>query len=811
MDFYTFSHAKAVFLPKEKAEQDRAAHSVTHYGFYHSFPAPQACSMTVAIAARNVYRLYVNGEMVMHGPARTAHGYARVDEITLPASAAPVVHIAVEVAVYGDTYNGYSNSCTLEPGMLTAEVKAGDEVLSATGRDAWQVCRLTARLPRTERMSHSGLCCEIADLRKADDSWMLGACEAFTPAVPCDEPIYLKRRAPLPTFQVHAAHDLLSYGSCRIDPAKPLQPAFWNRPAYTPAGYYDSLPVHAYEDCLRTVEDNADCALRLTRSADGALTLCGDHDKYLCFDMEQSRVGFICIDITAEQEGIADIVRTEALEQDGSFALMHNVVTRLYLKKGRNRYITFEPGLARYLKLYLRGAGDITLHSLSMRDYIFPDAHKSAFLCSDENINRLYQAAKRTLLLNTLDVFMDCPDRERGGWLCDSLWTARAAYLMLSDTDVERDFIENFLLTKDMCKGFFPEVYPGNSPTYSTQVPITTWSFWLMCELCEYVARTGDKALALEHTARIEEFVRGSSSFIGPSGLIERMPGTFIDWSNANSAEYQRDVSTAANALYAFALQQLGKLYDRPDWVQQGDTMRGILRNALLSAAELPLHKLTSFPDGFTVHDDGTLTAGSLTSEAALYTALWSGLFSKDEAPALYRTLRDTMGPAPRFPANPNIGASGLFIGLCIRLDLLSKCGAYDTLFADLNAIYQPQLREGPGTLWENSVIDASSRCHGFNAHAGVHLLRDVLGMGEVHRMENGRLSLTIAPHPCGLRWAKGTMTLPEGILSAAWRYDGESFHLEVHLPQKERFDVTVHLPAEARALAPEAVVVHIR
>ena len=169
------------------------------------------------------------------------------------------------------------------------------------------------------------------------------------------------------------------------------------------------------------------------------------------------------------------------------------------------------------------------------------------------------------------------------------------------------------------------------------------------------------------------------------------------------------------------------------------------------------------------------------------------------------------MGPAPRFPANPNIGASGLFIGLCIRLDLLSKCGAYDTLFADLNTIYQPQLREGPGTLWENSVIDASSRCHGFNAHAGVHLLRDMLGMGEVHRMENGRLSLTIAPHPCGLRWAKGTMTLPEGILSAAWRYDGESFHLEVHLPQKERFDVTVHLPAEARALAPEAVVVHLR
>ena len=811
MELYTFARAKAIFLPNEEAEQDRAAHSVTHYGFYHSFPAPAAQNMTIAVAARNVYRLYVNGKMILHGPARTAHGYARVDEITICVPDAPVVHIAVEVAVYGDTYKGYSNSCTLEPGMLTVEVTDKDAVLSATGCDTWQVCRLASRLPRTERMSHSGICCEIADLRKDDHGWMTGICPSFTPAAMCAEPIYLKRHAPLPTFEEHPARDLIGFGSCRIDDSAVLQPSFWNRPAYTPAGYYENLPVHAFDDCRRTAEDEGDCAVDLLRHANGDLSLTGKPDKYITFDLDQSYVGFIHLDITASEEGIADIVRTEALAQDGSFALMHNVVTRLYLKKGRNRFVTLEPGLARYLKLYLRGTGDVTLHRLSILDYIFPDRQLSTFLCSDENINRLYQAAKRTLLLNTLDVFMDCPDRERGGWLCDSLWSARAAFMLLSAASVERDFIENFLLTKDMCKGFFPEVYPGNSPSYTTQVPITTWSFWFLCELCEYVARTGDRALALEHADRVEEFVRGSSTFIGRSGLIENMPGTFIDWSNANSAEYQKDVSTAANALYAHTLLKLGQLYDRPDWVELGSRMRTLLRNAILTASDLPLSKLTAFPDGFAADPDGTLTAGSLMSEAAIYTALWSELFTKDEAPALFRAVRDTMGPAPHFPANPNIGGSGLFIGLCIRLDLLAKFGAFDTLYTDLNAIYQPQLREGPGTLWENSVLDASSRCHGFNGHAGVHLMRDFLGLGEIERQANGRIALTIAPDLADLRWAKGSMQLPEGILYAAWRCDGETFHMDVRLPRKDLFDVTVRLPKEAKALDPANVTVRIR
>jgi alpha-L-rhamnosidase len=156
------------------------------------------------------------------------------------------------------------------------------------------------------------------------------------------------------------------------------------------------------------------------------------------------------------------------------------------------------------------------------------------------------------------------------------------------------------------------------------------------------------------------------------------------------------------------------------------------------------------------------------------------------------------------------VGGSQLFIGLCIRLDLLARAGYYEKMYEDLLAICEPQLREGPGTIWENTAIDTSSRCHGFTSHFGVHLLRDVLGLGipSFDRTGDGTRALTIAPHICGLRWARGTHETPDGLVSVSWRYDGESFFLKVSLPAGMAYQID--LPREALMLDGDKVFVVI-
>ena len=357
-----------------------------------------------------------------------------------------------------------------------------------------------------------------------------------------------------------------------------------------------------------------------------------------------------------------------------------------------------------------------------------------------------------------------------------------------------------------MFHGFFPEVYPALKPSYKDMTGITTWSFWLMAEVCEFIRRTGDIAFRDEHKPRIEAFVEGSRHFIGKSGLLENLPWLFIDWSTSNNAEHNQPVSTAANALYAYVLQRLGETFREPDWIARGREMREILRGAILRDGDPA--SLQHIPDGMTVGEDGSLHAKGFYSEAAMYTSLWCGLFTPEEAPTLCRTVRDRMGPAPLYAKDPMVGESQLFIGLCIRLDMLCRLGYYDKMYEDLHALYGPQLREGPGTLWENTSIDTSSRCHGFASHAGVHLMRDVLGLG-FHLYDadgEGEPILEISPHICGLRWARGTQETPEGIVSVSWRYDGESFVLRVTAPAA--YECRVALPREARMLDEEKITV---
>ena len=381
---------------------------------------------------------------------------------------------------------------------------------------------------------------------------------------------------------------------------------------------------------------------------------------------------------------------------------------------------------------------------------------------------------------------------------------------MLSDTRVEREFLENFLLTPadGMFHGFFPEVYPACKPSYKDMTGITTWSLWLGCEIAEYILRTGDIAFRDEFAPRVEAFVAGTRDFVGKSGLLENLPWLFIDWSQSNLGENNQPVSTAANALYGYMLMQLGRAFHRQDWLHEGVRIRNILRAAILGASDPT--EVKSVPDAFDVDERGTLHAKGKYSEAAVYTVLWSGLFDKGYLPLLERTVRDKMGPAPVYAKDPMVGTSNLFIGLCIRLDMLCRLGAYDKMYEDMLAIYMPQLTEGPGTLWENALIDTSSRCHGFAAHAGVHLLRDVLGLGIPSFDARGEEERTIliAPHICGLRWARGTHETPDGLIALEWRYDGEHFVLSGSLPAGYAYTLT--LPREVMGLSKDRVKINI-
>ena len=804
MDKVRFASAKAVFAPFNEA----ADNAVNQYGFYYGFNAEKKHnSVRIRITARSIFRLYVNGEIIINGPARTAKGYCRVDTVDITDKIQiGVNHIGVEVVEYNvnsPCYGGYSNDSTLEAGLLTAEIECDGAVLGATGVDEWRVCRIKGRVPNSERISHCRQAAEIYMIEKDFHLWKTGQGEFEQVKMLDEEPLYIAHNALVPENTVYHFNTLLEYGACRIDNDKKII-----RRRVDNSPYFNTLEEHPLYDYKRTVRSFG--SVQVKKDGEGITFIPRDTCRHFAyFECGECHVGFIRLRITAEKDGIIDIVHGEVIDLGGMPLSSYNTVTRLHVRAGETDFIAMEPALARYIALYFCGTGAVCVKGLSILNDSYPDNNDSSFLCSDEDINRLYNAAKKTLLLNTKDIFMDCPERERGGWLCDSLWTGRAAMLMLSDSRVEKEFLENFLLTDalEMERAFFPAVYPAYMPDYKNMVGITTWSFWLMIETCEFIRRTGDVEFGREHLPRIEAFVEGSKTFIGKCGLLENLPNLFIDWSLSNNDSYKLPISTAANALYARMLTELAEVYDKPEWKALGEGIREILRKIILKNTDIEL--LKNIPDQIEYDGNGEAVARwDKLTEAAMYTSLWSGLFDEDEAPLLIGNVRDAMGPAPTYPSDPNIGQSGLFIGLCIRLDMLARQNNKQKMLEDMLAIYMPQLKEGPGTLWEHRVIEANSRCHGFNSHAGVHLMRDILGLGIPTENKGGTAEIRIEPEICLLRWARGTHLTKWGMVSAAWQYDGKSFRLDVSLPENMAYKVK--LPREARGLLRQNVTVTV-
>jgi len=98
-----------------------------------------------------------------------------------------------------------------------------------------------------------------------------------------------------------------------------------------------------------------------------------------------------------------------------------------------------EPYTLRYLKL-LALDGDCEVEQVYLREYINPDVFEAHFSSSDRQLNQIFEAGRETYRQNAVDIFMDCPSRERAGWLCDSFFTARVAFDLSGNTLVDTSF-----------------------------------------------------------------------------------------------------------------------------------------------------------------------------------------------------------------------------------------------------------------------------------------------------------------------------------------------------------------------------------
>jgi hypothetical protein len=160
------------------------------------------------IFADSRYRLWINGEFVLSGPARFAPGSPEYDTLPLHRwSSAGVLHLAVEVLHRGER----CFQAVRRPGALWVEggiAGAGGEARSFADPAAWR-CRVSKSF-RADAPSYSFAmsAVEVRDTRLDSEDWLTGGVDGsadWVPAVPRDSEPWgppRPRSIPMPSFSV---------------------------------------------------------------------------------------------------------------------------------------------------------------------------------------------------------------------------------------------------------------------------------------------------------------------------------------------------------------------------------------------------------------------------------------------------------------------------------------------------------------------------------------------------------------------------------------------------------------------------------
>ena len=647
------------------------------------------------MAGATFYKVYFDGKLIHHGPAPTATGYARVDVIALPAKRTSA-NITVEVAGYAS--NSYA--AVNQPSYLIAEIVAGDEILAYTGRD-FKAQRVFSRTQKTLRYSRQRHFSEVWDLDVKDEE-----CEIEI----LDNSItYLERRSPLPSLDIEAPNDAFCKGKFTLpadfDEKVPgevtsfLSETLVGRSMF-PYSEIAKHPQNIIAAADYSIAENK-CEYR------GSLTA----GEFCAFACERNSSGLIHLDYIAP-EGARIIITHDEIVDGGRFP--NRMKSANVIDVSGSGSISFENfeiyGFKYYAVFVVTGA--IELQNVYKINIRHAPKNMPTLNTDDEELLAIYDASLESFRSNSLGIFMDCPTRERAGWLCDSYYISRGAYTLTGNTLVEDDFLENFRLhgCKTIPEGMIPMCYPSEHPSGQF---IPQWSLWFILQLPYYKKRNPEADLEL-FRGTVDGLLGFFAKYENELSLLEDLPAwTFVEWSMAN--KWCAGVNFPTNMLYAATLCAAADMYGYEELRGKAEKIRERVRELSFDGS--------FFHDQALRDENGKLVVNDNISETCQYYAFYFGTADDEKYAKLKDTLLTKFGPD--VDNYPNIEKSNAFMGILLRMDNLLAWGRQDMVIDQIKGYFLHMARL-TGTLWEHKNVAASLN-HGFPTFiAGI--LIEILG-----------------------------------------------------------------------------------
>jgi alpha-L-rhamnosidase len=737
-------------------------------GFRAAFKKPVGGKAVLRITGSTVYRIFLNGNFVGYGPARAAHGYYRVDEWGLGDLGNENI-VAIEAA----GYNVNSYYLLDQPAFVQAEVVADGQVLASTaGKGAFfEASILKERVQKVQRYSFQRPFSEYYRLGEGFDQWRRDRTAHFE-KVKCAVPAAKKllcRRVPYPEFLLRQPVCQVSRGG--IEAYKPER--LWRDRSLTEIG--PKLKGFRVDD-LEIVPSIELQKIQSTGMVDlneayypGEPFVVGEK-SFRILDFGTNLTGFVGAEVQCRKKARLFVTFDEILSNnDVDFKRLSCVnIVGYELQPGLYNLESFEPYTMRYLKISVF-EGDCEIKNVFLREYVNPDVAKAQFACSDRRLNEIFEAGRETFRQNAVDVFTDCPSRERAGWLMDSLRTAAVEYDLTGTSTVEKNFFENYLLApklEQLPEGMPAMCYPAD---HYDGVFIPNWAMWFAIELDEYLQRSGDRQLVDALKPKVMALFDYLKGFENEDGLLENLKSwIFVEWSPAN--QFVQNVNFPTNMLYAETLATAGRMYNQPELVEKAKKLRAVIGQQSFDGE--------FFVDN-AVRKNGKLEPTRNRTESCQDYAFFFGIADPNTHKELWERFRTQFGPdRVKKGLYPEIHPANAMIGNWMRLEVLSRYGLCRQLTGEF-VDYYLYMAERTGTLWENTGSEASCN-HGFASHVVHFLYRDVLG---VYRIDQQEKAVELRFSDVAVEWCQGRLPTRDGFVFVKWFKDGDKVKYKIDVP----------------------------
>ena len=418
----------------------------------------------------------------------------------------------------------------------------------------------------------------------------------------------------------------------------------------------------------------------------------------------------------------------------------------------------------RYMQVEIKTAGEpLTINDLYGIFTGYPFELKAKFKVDNDTLEKIFETGWRTVRLDAVETYMDCPYYEQLQYVGDTRIQAMVSLYNAGDDRLMRNAITQIDYSR-MAEGITLSRYP----TANAQ-EIPTFSLWWIGMLNDYYMYRDDPAFVKQFLPGERQVLQFFNKYQQADGSLKNAPyWEFTDWSEGKGWKsgmppFGEDGSSAAldlQLLWAYQIaasleDSLGMKAYASEYRQKATQLTETVKRKYWDEAK-QLFADTKEKNYFSQH----------TNTLAILTGVVKGVQAKQLA---QKIITDT-----------SLTQATIYFQYYVN-QALHKTG-FGNLYLDRLQIWKDNLAMGLTTWAEISDINnARSDCHAWGASPNIEFFRTVLG---IDTDAPGFNKIKIEPNLGSLKKVSGTMPHPRGEIKVSYDVD-----------QRGRVDAAISIP----------------